>query len=243
MFDDGAYAGTAWRLVEAQHIVSTTKLVDTAEEQALLEDVIDAAKPPVPLGCKHLHYLLSTPFRYGAPYPRGSRFRRAGHTEGVWYGSEEVETAIAELAFHRLLFFAESPRTPWPQTVSAHTAFCAALDTGCHADLTTAKHDDHRSALEHHTDYAACQDIAERARHAGSYLIRYRSVRQPAGINLAVLTCEVFATPEPKLESTWRMRIAGSGIIAIGDGGATRISFDRRSFAADPRIASMNWDR
>ena len=94
MFDDGAYAGTAWRLVEAQHIVSTTKLVDTAEEQALLEDVIEAAKPPVPPQCQHLHYLLSTPFRYGAPYPRGSRFRRAGHTDGVWYGSEEVETAI-----------------------------------------------------------------------------------------------------------------------------------------------------
>ena len=233
----------AWRLVEAQHIVSTTKLVDTAEEQALLEDAIEAAKPPVPPECQHLHYLLSTPFRYGAPYPRGSRFRRAGHTDGVWYGSEEVETAIAELAFHRLLFFAESPATPWPQTVSAHTAFCAALEAGRHTDLTLAKHDLHRAALEHPTDYAACQDIADQARRAGSRLIRYRSTRQPAGTNLAVPTCEVFAESKPKLESTWRMRIAASGIIAIGDGGATRISFDRRSFAEDPRIASMRWDR
>ena len=43
------------------------KLVDTLAEQALLEDLIESSKPPVPVECRHLHYLLSTPFRYGAP--------------------------------------------------------------------------------------------------------------------------------------------------------------------------------
>src|SRR5438105_12730834 len=82
-----ALSGTCWRVVEAQHKVSTLKLVDTLAEQALLEGLIELSKPPVPPECRHLHYLLTTPFRYGSTYPRGSRFRRAGMTPGVYYAS------------------------------------------------------------------------------------------------------------------------------------------------------------
>lgn len=109
--DARALAGTCWRLVEAQHHVSTLKLLDSVDEQKLLEELIEATKPPLPPECRDLHYLLSTPFRYGAVYPIGSRFRRAGMTEGVFYASETPQTAVAEMAFHRLLFFAESPNT------------------------------------------------------------------------------------------------------------------------------------
>src|SRR5919106_1273755 len=105
-------SGVCWRVVEAQHHVSTLKLSDTLDEQKQLEELLEYSKPMVPPECRHLHYLLSTPFRYGAVYPAGSRFRRAGVTEGVFYGSETAETAIAEMTFHRLLFFAESPNTP-----------------------------------------------------------------------------------------------------------------------------------
>ena len=52
------------------------KIVDTLAEQARLEELLEHSKPAVPPECRHLHYLLFTPFRYGAPYPRGSRFRR-----------------------------------------------------------------------------------------------------------------------------------------------------------------------
>ena len=89
-------------------------LVDTLEEQELLEQLIDESKPAVPAECRELHYLLSTPFRYRAFYPHGSRFRGAGHTAGVFYASQKAATAVAEMAFRRLLFYAESPATPWP---------------------------------------------------------------------------------------------------------------------------------
>ena len=85
------------------------KIVDTLAEQSLLETLLERTKPPVPAECRDLHYLLATPFRYGAPYPSGSRFRRAGFTPGVFYGSTTPATAVAEIAFHRLLFFADSP--------------------------------------------------------------------------------------------------------------------------------------
>jgi hypothetical protein len=109
-----SYEQQVWRLVEAQHYVSTRKLVDSRAEQELLEDLIEETKPAIPNECRHLDFLLATPFRYGSVYPKGSRFRRAGRTLGVFYASEEPSTAVAEMAFYRLLFFAESPRTPWP---------------------------------------------------------------------------------------------------------------------------------
>jgi hypothetical protein len=70
--DARALAGTCWRLVEAQHRVSTLKLVDSVDEQETLEELIQASKPALPPECRHLHYLLSTPFRYGAVCPDGS---------------------------------------------------------------------------------------------------------------------------------------------------------------------------
>ena len=56
-------AAEPWRVVEAQHQISTRKLVDTDEEQAILEDVLERHKPPAPEAGR-LHYLLFTSFRY-----------------------------------------------------------------------------------------------------------------------------------------------------------------------------------
>ena len=135
------FRGSGWRLVEAQHRVSTLKLVDDLDEQAVLEDLIEATKPSLPPDCRRLDYLFATPFRYGAPYPHGSRFRRAGWTAGVYYAAESARTAVAEMAFHRLLFFANSPETPWPREASEYTAFSASLATGHGLDLTRAPFD------------------------------------------------------------------------------------------------------
>src|SRR5262249_46472187 len=129
-------AGACWRMVEAQHHVSTLKLVDSVDEQAVLEELIEATKPPLPPECSDLPYLLSTPFRYGSVYPAGSRFRRAGLTEGVFYASATQQTAVAEMAFHRLLFFAESPATPWPVNAAEYTVFSVKYATRKAIDLT-----------------------------------------------------------------------------------------------------------
>src|SRR3546814_14789329 len=103
----------------------TLKLEDTLDEQEQHERLNEEAKPSGTEEGRHLHYLLATPFRYGAAYPRGSRFRRAGMTPGVFYAAETPATAVAEMAFYRLLFFAESPDTPWPANPAEYTAFAA----------------------------------------------------------------------------------------------------------------------
>ncbi len=105
--EHSAFRLALWRAVEAQHVVSTMALVDTVDEQQLLEDILDAGKPAVPAAARGLHYLLFTPFRY-PPSPYGSRFR-APHDPGVFYGSPTTRTACAELGYWRCRFHMDSP--------------------------------------------------------------------------------------------------------------------------------------
>ncbi|WP_448203615.1 RES family NAD+ phosphorylase [Azospirillum sp. sgz302134] len=237
-------AGTGWRLVEAQHKVSTLKLVDTLEEQDILERLIERTKPPVPEDCRGLHYLLATPFRYDAPYPAGSRFRRAGMTPGVFYAAEAVGTAVAELTFYRLLFYAESPQTPWPANPAEYTAFGVPYGTDFGLDLTAPSLDTDAADWSHSTEYGPCQMLADVARKAGILAIRYASVRDPErGAALALLSCTAFRAKAPELFQTWRIYLRATGAQALCEFPGRRIEFDRSAFAADPRIAGMRWNR
>jgi hypothetical protein len=237
-------SGSCWRVVEAQHHVSTAKLTDDAEEQIRLEELLEQTKPPVPEECRHLHWLLYTPFRYGAPYPKGSRFRRAGFTQGVFYAAEAPETAIAELAFHRILFFAESPSTPWPANAGEYTAFSADYLTARATDLTLAPLNTDRAVWTNLEDYDGCQALADLARRADVELIRYESVRDPRrGLNLAILTCRVFTKAEAAAYQTWRIHLSSTGARAIREFPKSVLDFDQGAFAADPRITVMKWVR
>lgn len=225
-------------MVEAQHVVSTLKLVDTLAEQEILEALLDETKPPLPAECRGLDYLLATPFRY-KPYPHGSRFRRAGRTPGVFYAAESPETAMAEMAFHRLLFFlVESPGTPLPDAPADYTAFAAEVATPLALDLTAgALGRDPRWTDP--VDYAPCQALAEAAREAGAEAIRYASVRDPAGgANLAVLTCAAFARPAPTRRESWKIRVAPHGVQALRESPALRLDLPLSAFLADPRLAA-----
>jgi hypothetical protein len=239
-----ATAGRCWRVVEAQNQISTTKLTDTAAEQHVLELLIEETKPPVPPECRHLNFLLSTPFRYGAPYPRGSRFRKAGRTPGVFYGSGDSHTAIAELCFHRLLFFSESPDTRWPGDAGEYTAFAVEYSTARSIDLTTAPFVSRSALWTHVTRYDECQMFAEQARTAGMEIIRYSSLRDPSHrLNIAILSCRAFANAEPNSRQTWRLLLGSNGARALCEMPRATIDFDRQAFQDDPRIATMRWER
>ena len=237
------HAGRCWRLVEAQHRVSTLRLVDTLAEHEVLETILEESKPVVPPECGHLHYLLFTPFRYGAPYPHGSRFRRAGRTAGVFYAAESPQTALAETVFHRLLFFVESPGTPWPDNAAEYTAFAADLAADRALDLTEPPLSDDEAEWTHPTEYGPCQLLADDVREAGGALIRYRSVRDPDdGANLAVLTCAAFAAAAPVERRAWRIRIGAAGAQAVCETPPCRTEFARDAFD-DPRLAAIGWGR
>jgi hypothetical protein len=220
------------------------KLTDSTAEQQRLEHLIEGSKPAVPEECRHLDFLLWTPFRYGAPYPRGSRFRRAGLTLGVFYAAAHATTAVAEMAFYRLLFFAESPDTPWPANASEYTAFAVEYATGRAIDLTLPPFDVHATGWQHCTDYSDCQALSDAARSAGIDAIKYQSVRDPNRLtNIALLTCRIFTRPDPVDRQSWKLKLAATGVRAVREAPRTFVDYGRATFAADPRIAGMRWDR
>jgi hypothetical protein len=235
------YERRVWRLVEAQHVVSTIKLVDSPEEQDTLEDLIEATKPAIPPECQGLDYLLFSPFRY-PPLPKGSRFRRAGQP-GVFYAAEASPTAAAEKAFYQLLFFAESPDTPWPANPVEHTGFSAALYSPRSLDLTMPPLDADAAVWRDPIEYGPCQDLALAARKAGAEILRFQSARAPDGVCIAVLSCNAFAENAPQDRETWWIGAGRSGAYAIREFPAARLQFNRNAFAADPRIAKMRWER
>ena len=51
------WRGHAWRMVEAQNIAATMKLVDDIDEQSLLEDLLESSKPAQPGDTAGLNYL------------------------------------------------------------------------------------------------------------------------------------------------------------------------------------------
>ncbi|MGH7617729.1 MAG: RES family NAD+ phosphorylase [Gemmatimonadaceae bacterium] len=190
----------AWRAVEAQHQISTRKLVDSADEQILLEELIDRAKPPdVTRG--RLHYLLSTPFRY-PPLPHGSRFG-GRHEGGVWYGSENRRTMFAEVAYYRLVFLSGT-RAELGLVTTQLTAFSVRARSSRGIDLVAPPFDAHRRTIASPTKYGAPQALGGAMRGAGVELFRYPSARDAeGGVNVAAFSPSVFGTARPRGLETW----------------------------------------
>lgn len=230
-----------WRCVEAQHVVSTLRLVDTADDQLLLEDILEETKPPVPPECERLHYLYATPFRYGL-YPNGSRFRRAGQTQGVFYVSEHQQTALIETAFHLLLFYRDSPGTPFPKQPTEHTAFNVPVSTSKAIHLAKPPFNEAKHLWRHVTDYEPCQALEEQARETEIEVITYSSVRDPAQrINAAILTFAAFAGSKPSLFQRWRLLFNRTGLHAISEMDDERFSLASDTFEGDPRFEGFDW--
>ncbi|MDQ2665052.1 MAG: RES family NAD+ phosphorylase [Gemmatimonadota bacterium] len=188
-----------WRVVEAQHQLSTRKLVDSAEEQELLEDLIDGVKPPDVTNGR-LHYLLFTPFRY-PPLRHGSRFG-ARHERGIWYGSETRATALAEVAYYRLLFL-EGTGGALGAVLTPLTAFTVRARSASGIDLVASPFSAHRGAIASPTTYTASQELGAAMRASGVELFRYPSARDPNGVSVGAFVPTVFGAAKPQKFETW----------------------------------------
>lgn len=212
------------------------KLVDGLDEQLVLEELLDASKPPVPAPCQHLHYLQFTPFRYAARY--ATRFRAKGDRRGVFYAAESVQTAATEVAFYRALFFIESPETKAPDAPFEMTAFRTAIRIEVALDVAVNFAGAALSAYADPVDYAPCHALAAQVRGAGGAVIRFPSARDHAGTNVAVLSCAAFADANPRDMQGWWFRFSDHGLFATQRFGDGRLEFPYEMFANDPRIAA-----
>ena len=237
------YEGRGWRFVEAQHRVSTLKLVDTLEEQRALESLIETTKPVIPEDCRHLDYLLATPFRYAATPRTGSRFQASGICQ---WRLLRVRGVRDRRRRDRLLPSALLRRVARDAVAEGGRRIHGVQRrTGCRSCGRSdgSPFVEYRATWIHPTSYEPCQGLADAARSARRALIRYESVRDPrAGVNLAVLGCSAFSEPRPIERHTWRIRIGATGAQALCEFPRRDVEFPPGTFT-DPRLAALEWRR
>lgn len=191
-------------------MAATTPLVDSIEEQRLLEQLLERGKPPIPPAATHLDALLHAPFRYPPP-PGGSRFR-GPNDPGVFYGAERVRTACAELGYWRWRHLADTPALEAmpskPQTVfKAHVQ----AET---VDLRKKPFVRDRVAWTHPRNYARCQAFARAVRDTDIHVIRYESVPDPEHDGCcAVFSPRAFVPPLPLEQQTWLLSVSRERVV------------------------------
>lgn len=196
-------SGRALRMVEAQHRHSTLKLVDTVEEQEVLERLIEDSKPPPDPEAveRRLHYLLATPFRY-PPLRHGSRYGRRSQ-RGLFYGARAARTVMAEVAYYRL-WFLESTAADLAHLQTEHTLFRAPYRTRRGVDLTRPAFDSIREDLVSRRSYRVTHEIGDAMREEGVEVFRAPSARDPGGVVVGILRPRAFAATAPDRElQTW----------------------------------------
>jgi hypothetical protein len=184
-----------------------------------------------------MDYLLFTPFRYTRQNSFVSRFRRANAPDGVFYAAASPETAIAEMAFYRLLFYAESPDTPMPTNPAEYTAFAVQLRTQRGVDLTRAPMNGYAQLWMDPKDYSHCHKLADVSREEGIEIIGYTSLRDACHrLNYAVLTPRAFAQLKPITRQSWHMNIREDGVLAKCESPKIGLSFPISEFDIESRL-------
>lgn len=221
-----------WRVVEAQHVLSARDLVDTIDEHDILEALIEESKPLVN---KEKHYLIFTPFRY-PPLKYGSRF---GSTieQSLWYGSLDLETAFAEVAFYQLQF-QNSTEADLNYVDTLLTAFNVSLSTKKGVDLTEGAFNQHVDYISSKNTYEHSQKLGSSMREAGVHAFIFFSARMMHAQhkNVAAFTPDVFCNNSKHQDiynqQTWSCTASKHVVefTRMGISGKSRFSFERSDF-------------
>jgi len=222
-----SYRGRVIRIVEGQHLISTNRLAANPADQALLEALADDVKPQLPEAARRLPWLLASPFRYGLGRP--SRFRAPDVLPGIFYASEDIETAVSEAAHWRLVAFSRSPGFQRPRTPTPMSAFSVTVDAKAALDLTIGELAREVSRWTHPTDCTATQQLVTDARTISVEAIRAPSAWREGGINVAILE-PLPLVPPPLPHSNWALLAAEDGLIATREMGGVAMRFASSDF-------------
>ena len=217
------------RLIPSRYSEAGTVLADVADNDAMLEDAIllDGATNDR-VQAEQFGLAGITPYElvYGIPHARivnaafthanesGSRFN--DRTRGAWYAAGEVETSVAEVAYHTSRRLAEIviPKLPGQRPDKEVSTYDDWL-----ADFRSLFH-----VLEPAADYAAClqaepvpacyaapQEFAKRLLDSGANGLVYPSVRRPPHLCLVCFRPALVYNPRPAQRMEIRFTAAGEG--------------------------------
>lgn len=201
-------------MVESQEMVASLEIVSSLEKQAVLEEMLEReSKPGYPPGTAHLHYLLSSPFRY-PPLAYGSRF--GGCFEpSLFYGGTSERTTLCESAFYRFFFYYDMETPPLHGTLqSQHTLFKFHYQTLFGVKLQQAPFDSFQDMLRDPVSYQATQALGSAMRQAGIKGFEYRSARdRDGGINIALYDATPLTRNKPLEERQCLCQVGEKDVI------------------------------
>ena len=106
--------------------------------------------------------------------PEGSRFSDGSY--GVYYAANNLDTAVAEVSYHRAVFMARTQEPPIDIDLRLITA---PLEARLH-DLRGLRR--RAPQLYDPADYSTARTLGRQLRDAGSWGVLYHSVRHPGGL-------------------------------------------------------------
>jgi hypothetical protein len=229
-------AGTLFRLVESQEQIATMGYVDTLEEQALLEEMLENIKPTYPTESEHYHYLLKTPFRY-PPLKWGSRFGRT-HEPSIFYGGGNINATLAESAYYRFLFWFSMNGEPVKDKIrTEHTLFSVGYQSNQGISLQNPPFVNYVAELAHRQNYSPCQQLGSAMREAEVEGFEYLSARDPLkGICIGLFTPRAFAQKKPLEMNQWLCEMSARDVSFKQLGNRTIYSFALDNFLVDGEL-------
>lgn len=203
------YRSGVWRVVESQEDAATLRIVDDLAEQALLEQMLDGAKPKYRVGTEGMHYLLKTAFRY-PPLEWGSRFGTR-LMPSYFYASEAIKTALCECAYYRFLLMSDMGQ-PYVESIrSEYCVFKVLLSSEFCLDLASPEFAPARDQLRDPQSYALTHKVGSWAYARSTQnddphpvnVIRFESARLEGGVNVAVAEPKSIRSRKPTTQQKW----------------------------------------
>jgi len=227
--------GVVLRLVEQQGAQATRRTTDSLEEQAWLEDFLEASKPELPSAeeCAVRHRLLLTPFRYRKRH--GSRFATRWE-RGLFYGSRSRFGCLLEGAYYELVF-QEVPDRPFPRSSSMRKAiFHVQMRTVRGLKLQQHGNRELQAKLRDPIDSHFCQGLGQAMREAGIEAFEYHSARSAEDVvQVGAISCRIFtSTPFDQVEVVLEANRSEVAIRCLD--GTTVHHFQRQQFEVNGEL-------
>jgi len=230
--------GEVFRVAESQQKVATNTLVDTLEEQKILEELLDGIKPKIPLECEQFDYLIYTPFRY-PPLKHGSRFGKKIHPS-IFYGSKKLEAAFAELAYYRFVYYDGVLSAPKKkQKITQHASFSVELKSKKGVALNQPPFNKLKNRISNPASYNDSQKIGEEMRKKEVEAFTYFSARAAGEVNVGIFSCKALSSNFPKALKHWSCITRDKSVtIRSLDDRWSSISFEIDQFLVDGALPS-----
>lgn len=184
---------TGHRIVESQEKVATMKIVDSLEEQFLLEELIDKSKPK----SGERHYLIQTPFRY-PPLKHGSRFGTR-FEPSLFYAGLSLNSALRESAFYSFYFLSRMLNPFEDIIINQKTSFSVGIESDLFVDLTNEK------SVCDKQNYRESQKVGRQIRKQGVQVFTYSSARCET-VNIGVFDIDAITSVRPNEMVEWKVK-------------------------------------